>query len=123
VIERYLRAFEQRPQRGGEALGQLARYCREAQRFVTARLFAERAMAVPLPQNDELFVDQSWYRWRCRDEFAIASYWAGDPASCRRECLILLADPALPAEQAARVRANLDFAERQLAATGSAPVA
>lgn len=115
VIERYLHAFEYRPQRGGEALGQLARYCREARRFASARLFARQAMAVPLPA-DGLFVDLSWYRWRCRDEFAVASYWDGDPAGCRRECLSLLADPALPEEQLARVRANLAFAERQLAA-------
>lgn len=116
VIERYLRAYEYRPRRGGEALGQLARYCREAQRYPAARLFAAQAMATALPDGDGLFVEQSWYRWRCRDEFAVASYWAGDPAGCRRECLALLADPALPAEQSVRVRANLDFAERQLAA-------
>ncbi|WP_300620229.1 glycosyltransferase [Dokdonella sp.] len=120
VVERYLRAFEQRPRRGGEALGQLARYCREARRFASARLFATQAMTVPLPEGDGLFVDRSWYLWRCRDEFAVASYWSGDPEGCRRECLGLLADPALPADQSERVRANLDFAERQLTATPGA---
>lgn len=115
VIDRYLRSFEHRPSRGGEALGQLARYCRETRRFVTARMFAEHAMTIPLPINDALFVDESWYRWRCRDEYAVASYWAGDPASCRRECLTLLGNPALPSGEAPRVRANLEFAVNRLA--------
>ncbi len=121
VIDRYLRAYEERPTRGGEALGQLARYCREARRFGSARLFARHGMGVTRP-DDALFVDDSWYAWRCRDEFAIASYWTGDPTACRRECLALLADPALPTQEVERIRANLDFAERKLAGqTGNAP--
>ncbi len=120
VVGRYLRAYEQRPHRGGETLGQLARYCRESNRYACARVFATQAMAVCSPEGDGLFVDLSWYDWRCRDEFAVASYWTGDAAACRRECLALLADPALPAEQSERVRSNLEFAERQLAATPGA---
>lgn len=120
VLGRYLRAFEQRPHRGGETLGQLARYCRESNRHATARLFAAQAMAIAPPTGDGLFVDQSWYQWRCRDEYAVASYWSGDAATCQRECLALLADPALPADQADRVRANLEFAERKLAGSRGA---
>ncbi len=114
IIDRYLQAFDARPERAGEVLGQLARYCREAERFTSARLFSAQALACPFPKNDRLFVDESWYRWRCRDEFAIASYWTGDHETCRRECLALLADTALPSIQTARVRANLDFAEQRL---------
>jgi hypothetical protein len=120
VVDRYLRAFDHRPARGGEALGQLARYCREARRFASARLFSSQAMLIPLPSDDGLFVDASWYRWRCRDEFAVASYWSGDPESCRRVCRELLSDPALPAEHVARMRENLAFAEQRIASAGRA---
>ena len=115
VIHRYLRAYEARPQRGGEALGQLARYCRDRRQFTLARLFAERAMAVAMPQ-DTLFVEVDWYRWRSADEYAIASYWTGDHGECRRVCEALLAGAELPPEQRPRVADNLRFALEKLAA-------
>ncbi|MCX7557856.1 family 2 glycosyl transferase, partial [Xanthomonadaceae bacterium JHOS43] len=37
VIQHYLVAFEYRPHRCGEVLGQLARWCRESRRFASAR--------------------------------------------------------------------------------------
>jgi glycosyltransferase involved in cell wall biosynthesis len=114
VIERYLLAYEARPQRAGETLGQLARYCRELNRYPSALMFAARALTCPTP-DDRLFVDLSWYRWRTRDEYAIASYWTGDYETCRRECLTLLDSADLPKEQASRVQANLEFAERKIA--------
>lgn len=115
VIHRFLKAYEARPQRGGETLGQLARYCRDRRQFALARLFAERAMAIPLPQ-DLLFVETAWYLWRAEDEYAIASYWTGDYAACRRVCESLLAESDLPDDQRARVTENLRFALEKLKA-------
>ena len=109
VVCRYLNAYEARPERGGEALGQLARYCREAGQFALARLFAEQAMGIPVP-DDTLFVDTSWYQWRADDEYAIASYWTAHYDQSRRVCEELLASPELPAMQRPRVLANLNFA-------------
>ncbi len=109
IIHRYLQAFETRPSRGGEALGQLARYCRDQKRFASARVFAERARAIPMPA-DLLFVDPSWYTWRCDDEYAIACYWSNDYSECERVCLELLNNAGLPAAQRSRIQANLDFA-------------
>ncbi len=113
VVRRYLNAYEARPERGAEALGHLARYCRGLNHFATARMFAERAMAIPLP-TDWLFVDDSWYRWRAKDEYAIASYWTGHYAECQRVSDALLAGPDLPAEQRARVGDNSRFAREKL---------
>lgn len=113
IIQRYLDAYQCRPTRGGEALGQLARYCRGREQFALARLFAQSGMAIPLT-DDRLFVDASWYLWRCRDEYAIASYWTGDYAESERACLDLLNSADLPAEQRQRVQKNLDFALQKL---------
>lgn len=110
VLRRYLMAHEARPQRGGETLGQLARYCRAQQHYALARLFAGRAMAAP-PPADTLFVDVSWYRWRSQDEYAIASYWAGHPEDCLRVCEALLAGGELPESERGRVAENLRFAQ------------
>lgn len=113
VMHRYLQAFEARPARGGEALGQLARYCREQRQFTLARLFAERAQRIPLP-DDSLFVDVSWYQWRGQDEYAVASYWTGHYAECRDTCQALLAEGDLPDHERTRVQANLDFSLQKL---------
>lgn len=113
VIGRYLRAYQARPQRGGETLGQLARYCRDRKHFAMARMFAGCAMAIPLP-SDWLFVDVSWYQWRCEDEYAIASYWTGHFAECQRVCESLLAGTGLPVHQRTRVEENLRFAQERL---------
>lgn len=109
VVGRYMKAYEARPARGGEALGQLARYCREAGQFAMARLFAEKAMSIPMP-DDALFVDTSWYRWRADDEYAISSYWTAHYDDSRRVCEELLSSSELPATQRPRVLANLNFA-------------
>lgn len=114
VMERYLRAWEFRPERGGEALGQLARFCREHQRYPLAAMFAAQSMSTPLP-GDRLFVDESWYHWRCRDEYAIASYWNGAPEQCLLHCEALLSDPELPEEQRERIGVNRNFALQKLA--------
>jgi Glycosyl transferase family 2 len=115
VMQAFLEAYECRPERGGEALGQLARYCRGRNQFASARLFATQAMTTPLPE-DRLFVDPSWYRWRSQDEYAVASYWTGHYAESRRVCEALLAGTDLPAQERARVQANLDFAIQKLGA-------
>jgi tetratricopeptide (TPR) repeat protein len=112
VIDRYLLAFESWPCRA-ETLGQLARYCREQKRYSTARLFARRGMELPVPE-DLLFLDRSFYEWRCRDEFSVASYWTGDFEDCRRVSAELLRDPRLPQVQRPRVLENLRFAQKAL---------
>jgi hypothetical protein len=114
VIHRFLMAYQTRPQRGGETLGQLARYCRDREHFSMARMFAERAMAVPLPL-DLLFVEAAWYRWRAEDEYAVASYWTGHYAECQRVCEALLAEDDLPDDQRPRVTENLRLAQIGLA--------
>lgn len=113
VVQAFLEAYECRPERGGEALGQLARYCRGRSQFASARLFATQAMSTGLP-DDRLFVDPSWYRWRSQDEYAVASYWTGHYADSRRVCEALLAAGDLPAHERPRVQANLDFAVQKL---------
>jgi hypothetical protein len=120
VINAYLAAYERRPGRA-EALCALARYCREHQRWALARMFAKQALALPYPAGDLLWVDESVYTWRSKDEYAVASYWAGHYAECLRACRELLAGTELPAEQRERVKANMDLAQTQLTGGGTRP--
>ena len=116
IIDRFSRAYEFRPRRA-ESLGELAMYLREeGGRWPLAYLFASRAKEIPMP-DDLLFVGREWYAWRCLDEYAIAAYWVGEHQACRAACEQLLTGGKLPAEQRARVVANLNFARERLGMT------
>lgn len=112
VMDRFLRAHESRPTRA-EALGSLARICRQQSRFPLAYVFARQAALIPRPE-DILFVEFDWYEWRALDELAVAAYWVGEYRESSDCCERLLESDRLPADQRDRVRANLDFARRKL---------
>jgi hypothetical protein len=91
----YLDAFQFRPTRA-EPLYQLARFHRERSEWGLAHLFAQRAVAIPRPADDILFVDDSVYLWRCLDELGVAGYWAGQRAEGRAATERVLAEGHLP---------------------------
>lgn len=115
VMDRYLRAYESRPSRA-EALGELARLCRCGQRWSLAYMFAERAVQIPFPNDDELLVEFGWYEWRALDELAVSAYWVGEYEESQDCCERLLAGGKLPPEHRDRVIQNLELARRHLRA-------
>jgi hypothetical protein len=105
IIDAYLGAFDARPARA-EPLCELARHLRVAGRYGSAYVHARMAAEIPMPA-DLLFIDLSVYRWRARDERAVSAFYLGRRAECAALCRELLADPALPLAEHARVTANL----------------
>jgi glycosyltransferase involved in cell wall biosynthesis len=105
VIDAYLAAFDARPTRA-EPLCELARYLRLAGRYASAYTHARMATDLPAPQ-DLLFVDQSVYRWRAHDERAVSAFYIDRRDECADLNRQLLANPALPESQRARISANL----------------
>lgn len=107
VIDAYLASHDARPQRA-EPLCDLARIHRTLGRYAVARLFAEAAVARPRP-DDILFLDESAYRWRSRDELSLAAYYSGDRVTALALGLALVDDPHVPPADRARIRANVDY--------------
>ncbi len=107
VVEAYLLAHAVRPSRA-EPLCALARYHRLRNEWQPAYNCAARAMRIPKPEGDILFIDES-VAWRARDEFALAAYWLGKRNESRRANEALLASSDLPTEQRARIEKNLSF--------------
>lgn len=107
IIDAYLAAYEARPARA-EPLCELARYLRLKQRYASAHVHARAAAQLPAPA-DLLFLDLSVYRWRARDEQAVAAYYSDRRAESVALCEALLADQALPATERARIEANLRY--------------
>jgi hypothetical protein len=108
----YLRAYESRPSRA-ESLYELARYCRLHNRFALACVYASTACTTTRP-NDSLFVEESVYRWRAKDELAVAAYHTRRFTLGRKCNEELLAGDALPVGEMLRIRDNLDWCMRAI---------
>jgi len=113
IIADFLRAYDFNPKRS-ESVGAAARYCRDKKMFNLAYMLAEKAYQIPLP-DDKLFVDKSFYKWRNRDEFALAAYFTGRFTEAMNAWASLLCDyregQKLPEGERERVQKNYDFAQ------------
>lgn len=113
VLDAYLRAWEYRPRRA-EPLHDIAVYYRRNKRWTLGRLFAERAAAIPLP-DDSLFVNRDVYRFRALDEQSVCASWIGRTAEafdlCRR---ILAVWDDVPESEHPRIMSNWEFLAKKL---------
>jgi glycosyltransferase involved in cell wall biosynthesis len=69
-----MEAFDERPTRA-EPLWALARHHREHGRSHAALLFLDRALEIPFPVDDMLFVEKSVYNWRLWEEIMISAWY------------------------------------------------
>ena len=110
-VRQALTAFDQRPQRA-EPLYDMARFCRERGMNAASLLFSEAGMAVPKPDSDALFVEDFIYSAGLKEEFALAAYYASEPARKARGwklCNWLALARTVPEESRNRARSNLRF--------------
>ncbi|MBA3742002.1 glycosyltransferase [Sporichthya sp.] len=118
VMASYLNAWEAMPTRA-EPLTDLAGFAREQSKFSLARLMAHRALEI-LPPVDAPYIDETVYRWRSQDEYAVASYWTGFVAESAVASSDLIARGVLPDTELARVEQNLSFARSRCEEAGLA---
>ena len=76
VLRAYLRAVAYRPHRA-EPLYQIGLFHQVRREYDLARLFFEKAMELPYPAADVLFVETDVYRFLLPLEYAVACYWLG----------------------------------------------
>ena len=107
-----LAAYEYRPQRA-ESLYHLARQLRLHDKIKLAYIYASVAVNTPL-NNDILFVDNSIYDWKAKDELAVSAYWVENYQLCHDLCMELLANPSVPLQEKQRLQENLKFAKEHL---------
>lgn len=115
IVTAYLQAYENNPRRA-ESLGSLARYLRCLKRYNLAYLFATRVKDMAVP-DEKLFIDLSFYQWRCLDEYSIAAYWTENYLQSLQACERLLASGFLPSWEVERVTKNKNFAAVKLPGT------
>jgi glycosyltransferase involved in cell wall biosynthesis len=107
VVAGYLAAYQSRPSRA-ESLCALARLHRLRGEFALAHLFAKQASSIRMP-NDILFVDESVYRFRARDERSVAAYYCGLHDEVIALTNAMLAEGVVPDGDLDRVRRNRDL--------------
>ena len=107
VEDVYLQAWEFRPTRA-ETLYAIASRYRADQRYQLGHLFAQRAAAIPLPEQDLLFVDEDLYNWRALDEQAVCASGIGKHEESFTLCRRLLARSDIPDDDRTRIAANRD---------------
>jgi len=103
-----LDAFHQRPHRA-EPLHDLARYYLGKSRGDIAIIYADAGMALPLPEQDHLGVEEDVYRFRLKEAFTIAASYFKDSDEKERGrviCNWLSTNKALPPFTRALARQN-----------------
>ena len=115
----YLRCWQFRPSRA-EPLYWLAKHYREHGEYETGALFARRAAAIALPEQDRLFIAVDVYTWRVKDELSICEYFVGNVAESFELCTQLLECADLPESERERVLLNRSFATPHMQSRGPA---
>ena len=115
VINDFLHAYNYRPTRL-EALYPIVAYYRGEDKYHLAILFGEKALKLPYPTEDRLFVEPDAYEWRLRDELGVAYYWVGRYGKSLKIIKEALANPRanIPESDRERMLKNVKFAEEAI---------
>ena len=105
VMEPYLSAYQFKPDRAGP-LYRIGMHYQAKSEYHTAHLFFSRAMKVPYPTTDRLFVERSLYQYLLPVEYAVSSFYVGDHSEAIEINNRLLRDELLPAQAIEQVVKN-----------------
>jgi hypothetical protein len=106
----YVTAYEREPRRAPEVMKELAWFLMERKQWVRAYEYAKKALDVPFPAEDMLFIERAPYEWQLKDALAIAAYYVGKFEESKTLNEQLLESGLLPVEERPRVEGNLAFA-------------
>lgn len=82
IQQRFLEAFNQRPQRA-EGLFNVGEHYRKLGQYPLAELFLRQAAALPLPGDIFPDLDRAIYEWKAKEEWGVALSWLGRWAEAR----------------------------------------
>lgn len=102
----FLTAYEKYPHRA-EPLYSLAQYFREKKQYEKAFKYGRKALSIPYPSKDILFVQKYVYDYALKDEVAVAAYYVGE-----HELAVQLNSeiyPKVPDYMKDRIRSNAEF--------------
>ena len=115
TLSHFVDAYNFRPHRA-EAIYELLAHYRARDQFWAAILYGEKALTIPYPQRDRLFVETIVHDWQIKDELSIAYYWVGRYEESKKLCEDLLKKEirTMPKGVRERIQQNLKFAEDKI---------
>jgi glycosyltransferase involved in cell wall biosynthesis len=108
VLDSYLHAWQYDATRCGP-LYRVAMHYQAKGEYQTAHIFLARAMQVPKPGDNRLFVEQTIYDFQLSIEYAVAAYYVGQHAEAIATNNALLRSGRLPPQAIAQVIRNRRF--------------
>lgn len=108
VLRDYLAAYEYQRDRA-EPLFHIGVHHQRIGEYATAHLFLARAMEIPHPGPERLFVERPVYEYLLPIEYAVAAFYVGDHAVAIETCNTLLRSDQLPPEVFDRIVRNRRF--------------
>ena len=108
VLEAYLEAFELVPDRA-EPLFRIGLHYQHRGQHALAHTFLARAMQIPPPGADRLYVERALYDYLLGIEYALAAFYVGDHAAAVATNNELLRNGRLPAGAVSQVVVNRRF--------------
>lgn len=108
VMESYLTAFQYQPDRAGP-LYRIGMHYQSKGEYFLSHLFFSRALKVPRPGPNRLFVEQTIYDYQIELEYGVACYYVGDHAEAIRANNSLLSSASLPPHAVDQVIRNRRF--------------
>jgi glycosyltransferase involved in cell wall biosynthesis len=108
VMQAYLEAYEYKHDRAGP-LYRIGMHYQSKAEYRTAHLFFARAMQIPAPSVDRLFVETTVYSFLLPIEYAVSSFYVGDHRAAIATNNALLLNPDLPVSMVDQVTRNRRF--------------
>lgn len=107
-MECYLAAWQFQPDRAGP-LFRVAMHYQNRQLYQVSHLFLSRAMQIPMPGPERLFVERPIYEYRLALEYAVACFYVGMHQEAIATNSRLLESGMLPADLVEKVTHNRQF--------------
>ena len=108
VMDCYLAAWQFQSDRAGP-LFRIAMHYQTQQQYQLSHLFLSRAMQIPAPGPERLFVERTIYEYRIALEYAVSCYYVGLHDEAITTNNQLLESGALPADLVEKVVRNRQF--------------
>ena len=122
VLESYLACVQYQPDRAGP-LYRIGMHYQGKAEYQISHLFFARAMEVPRPESNRLFVEQTLYDYQLPIEYAVACFYVGRHAEAIETNNRLLRSGRLPPHIVDQVIRNRRFSLNALSPKNGAPAA
>ena len=113
IIQAFLRCHQYYPRRV-EPLYEIIHLYRINNKFYEGYKFSQKALVIPYPKNDVLFVSKDIYDYKLYDEVALCAYYTEKYNEAYKLWDKVMKEKKYPMCEDSRMQSNLNFAKKQI---------